>query len=187
MEAQMNGEPGAVATDYWVHINHPPKCLPDVVEAYVGAVFVDSRYDYSTVQAFFDAHIRPWFEDMALYDDFATKHPVTHLARLMQQVLGCGEWRLLVREVAPAAEEAGAACLIESSVACGLLVHGKVVENRKTMYQMRPSTRNSGESCSILLGNLSQWQRHEETRAFAFGALDFDAPVMAQYDLLYQR
>ncbi len=37
----------------WVDVRPPPKCLPDVLEAYIGAIFVDSRYDYAVVQAFF--------------------------------------------------------------------------------------------------------------------------------------
>jgi endoribonuclease Dicer len=85
--------------DFWVRCSRPPKCLPDVVEAYVGAVFVDSRYDFGEVRRFFAEHVRPFFEDMRLYDTFANKHPVTFLAGIMQNRLRCGEWRLLVREL----------------------------------------------------------------------------------------
>ncbi|KAK4043407.1 dicer-like protein 1 [Parachaetomium inaequale] len=89
------------ARDFWVRCGRPPKCLPDVVEAYVGAVFVDSRYDFETVRRFFADHVRPFFEDMRLYDAFANKHPVTFLAGVMQGRMGCAEWRLLVKELAP--------------------------------------------------------------------------------------
>jgi endoribonuclease Dicer len=45
------------------------------VEAYVGALFVDSAFDYRVVEDFFETHIRPYFEDMSLYDEYANKHP----------------------------------------------------------------------------------------------------------------
>jgi endoribonuclease Dicer len=32
--------------DYWTLVQQPPKCLPDIVEAYVGAIFINSEYDY---------------------------------------------------------------------------------------------------------------------------------------------
>lgn len=77
----------------------------------MGAVFVDSEYDFGQVRAFFDTHVRPFFEDMRLYDTFANKHPVTFLAGVMQGRMGCGEWRLLVKELPPlrVAEDVAAA------------------------------------------------------------------------------
>jgi endoribonuclease Dicer len=116
-----------MARNFWVDVDYPPKCLPDVVEAYVGAIFVDSGYDYGIVSAFFYQHIAPWFEDMSIYDDFARRHPVTRLAKHMRHDFGCGEWRLLVNEV-PVGEEDGAAVMTQSKVVCGFLVHGTVRE-----------------------------------------------------------
>jgi endoribonuclease Dicer len=46
-----------------------------MVEAYVGALFVDSNFDYNEVQRFFDKHMKPYFEDMSIYDTFANNHP----------------------------------------------------------------------------------------------------------------
>ena len=101
-EAVRRGEgEGAYRRDFWVQLSRPPKCLPDVVEAYVGAVFVDSRYDFGEVRRFFEGCVRPFFEDMRLYDTFANKHPVTFLAGVMQGRMRCGEWRLLVKELPP--------------------------------------------------------------------------------------
>ena len=127
--------------DFWVRCARPPKCLPDVVEAYVGAVFVDSGYDFGAVRGFFAAHVRPWFEDMRLYDTFANQHPVTFLAGVMQARMRCGEWRLLVKELpvasssAPMAGEEGGgggggvaalvgAGLLQPQVVCAVRVHG---------------------------------------------------------------
>jgi endoribonuclease Dicer len=83
-----------VAPDYWVHVNNePPKCLADVVEAYVGAMFVDSEFDFSVVQKFFDMHIKAFFTDVSLYDDFGTNK----LTRLLKVNFGCKEWGMATR------------------------------------------------------------------------------------------
>ncbi|KAK0637326.1 hypothetical protein B0T17DRAFT_521368 [Bombardia bombarda] len=120
------------ARDFWVNVSRPPKCLPDVVEAYIGAVFVDSGYDYEkAVQGFFDAHVRPWFDDMALYDTFANKHPVTILGNLMQTGFRCRDWRLLVKELGGGGDGEEESLMDnnggeeqEPQVVCAVLVHG---------------------------------------------------------------
>ncbi|EFQ33220.1 RNase3 domain-containing protein [Colletotrichum graminicola M1.001] len=117
---------GTFSQCYWIHVKQAPKFLSDVVEAYIGALFVDSGYDYGQVRGFFDAHIRPFFTDMALYDSFASRHPVTNLTRILQDDLGCQEWRLMVSEVAPSVEEGGAAAITGSHVLCGVILHGQI-------------------------------------------------------------
>ncbi|KAI9742680.1 MAG: Dicer-like protein 1 [Claussenomyces sp. TS43310] len=79
--------------DYWVETTkQPPKCLPDIVEAYIGAVFVDSEYSYAEVERFFEEHIRWYFEDMEIYDTFANKHPITFLGNFLDISMGCSNW-----------------------------------------------------------------------------------------------
>lgn len=51
------------------------KCLSDVLEAYLGAVFVDSEFKFEEIERFFETHIRWFFEDMSIYDTFANSHP----------------------------------------------------------------------------------------------------------------
>ncbi|RDL30338.1 Uncharacterized protein BP5553_10216 [Venustampulla echinocandica] len=85
--------------DYWTAVRQPPKCLPDIVEAYVGAIFVDSEYNYSEVENFFDKHIRWYFVDMAIYDTYANKHPTTFLTNFLQVNMGCADWVVTVREI----------------------------------------------------------------------------------------
>ena len=80
------------ARDYWTNTKQPPKvgtlllrlnintnlrykALSDIVESYIGAIFVDSEYDLTEVERFFDKHIRWFFEDMSIYDTFANNHP----------------------------------------------------------------------------------------------------------------
>lgn len=85
--------------DYWTTVSDPPKCLPDIVESYVGAMFIDSNFDYNVVQDFFNKHIRWYFEDMSIYDTFANNHPCTHLHNLLQTTYGCQDYRLMAREL----------------------------------------------------------------------------------------
>lgn len=45
------------------------------MESYIGAIFVDSEYNFAEVERFFDEHVRWFFEDMNIYDTFANNHP----------------------------------------------------------------------------------------------------------------
>ncbi|KAH6614300.1 hypothetical protein C7974DRAFT_368601 [Boeremia exigua] len=118
-EAQRES-PGSV--DYWVGVSEPPKCLADVIEAYVAALFVDAEFDFNPVQDFFTLHLKPFFEDMTLpaYETFASNHPTTRLARLLGTTLLCSEWRLGTSEVATCIPGKAKA------VAAMVLVHGEV-------------------------------------------------------------
>jgi dsRNA-specific ribonuclease len=58
-----------------VHILTELQCLPDMLEAYLGAIFVDSGFDFTVIEAFFQRHILPFFHDMSIYDTFANRHP----------------------------------------------------------------------------------------------------------------
>lgn len=112
--------------DFWLQAVHPPKALPDIMEAIIGAMFVDSKYDYTVVLRFFDSFVRPYFEDMALYDSFARNHPVTALARQLHEDFGCTSWRICTSNV-PCAVEEGVAVMTESDVVCALVVHEGVM------------------------------------------------------------
>jgi len=60
-------------------ILHKP--LSDIVEACMGAIFVDSEFDFEVVQRFFNNNMRWFFEDMSIYDEFANNHPVVSFPR----------------------------------------------------------------------------------------------------------
>ncbi|KAI1335863.1 RNase3 domain-containing protein [Xylariaceae sp. FL0016] len=111
----------AYARNFWVGVKKPPKCLPDIVEAYVGAVFIDSKCDYSQVQSFFDTQVRPYFEDMHLYDTFANKHPVTFLTNALSLRFGCLNWRIMAQEI-----DDPEGSVSETQVVCGIMIHNKV-------------------------------------------------------------
>ena len=118
-EAAADGAP-----DYWIRTKDPPKCLPDIVEAYLGAVFVDSCFQYQVVEDFFERHVRPYFLDMTLYDSFANAHPTTYLAHLMDLTFHCNHYRILADELVPGeAADQGTQPIIVAVV----MVHLKVV------------------------------------------------------------
>lgn len=85
--------------DYWTTVADPPKCLPDIIEAFVGAMFIDSDFSYAEVQRFFDEHVQWFFEDMTVYDTFANNHPCTHLHNMLQTTFGCMDYRLMAKEL----------------------------------------------------------------------------------------
>ncbi|KAF2121559.1 dicer-like protein 1 [Lophiotrema nucula] len=114
-EKETNG-----AVDYWTQVSEPPKCLADMVEAFVGAMFVDSEFDFSVVQKFFDLHIKRYFEDMSLYDEFAGKHPTNRLNKLLNLSLGCKNHRM-------AACETDSIIAGNKQIVAMLAIHGKVV------------------------------------------------------------
>ncbi|KAH8808722.1 hypothetical protein F5884DRAFT_793130 [Xylogone sp. PMI_703] len=102
-----------ISPDFWIDARRPPKCLPDVIEAYVGAIFVDSRYNYDEVQRFFNVHIAPFFQDMSLYDRFASKHPSTVLTRFLNDNMGCTNWRVYTKALPQInGEKNGVMCLL---------------------------------------------------------------------------
>ncbi|KAJ5893547.1 dicer-like protein 1 [Penicillium taxi] len=82
------------AMDYWLAIHDSPKCLPDIIEAYVAAIFVDSDFDYTVVEEFFISHVKPFFVDISLYDTFANRHPTTYLYRQLTDLYGCTNYCL---------------------------------------------------------------------------------------------
>ncbi|RAK79873.1 putative RNA helicase/RNAse III [Aspergillus fijiensis CBS 313.89] len=108
------------AVDYWVDANDPPKCLPDMVEAYLGAIFVDSSFDFEVVEDFFRRFIQPYFEDMAIYDTFANKHPTTFLHNRLGNEYGCLNYCLKAGEL-PGADGT------QASVLAAVFVHDVVI------------------------------------------------------------
>lgn len=112
--------------DYWVEAKQPPKCLPDIVEAYIGAIFVDSEYDYGKVVAFFNRHVKPYFTDLKIYDTFANKHPVTFCCSFIYKTFGCHAYGLQCQEV-PVMDDVGLVTG-QTRVLAGIMVHGQVVD-----------------------------------------------------------
>ncbi|KAI0401011.1 hypothetical protein F4802DRAFT_619182 [Xylaria palmicola] len=113
----------AYARNYWMNERRPPKSLPDIMEAYIGAIFVDSGYNYEEVQRFFDTHIQPYFEDMHIYDTYANNHPVILLGTMLSTKFRCVRWRIRLSETDDEDREFAA-----KKIVAGVLIHGAVRE-----------------------------------------------------------
>ncbi|WEW60953.1 Dicer-like protein 1 [Emydomyces testavorans] len=106
--------------DAWTLTNDPPKCLPDMVEAYIGAIFIDSNFRFEVVEEFFEKFLKSYFEDMTIYDTFANKHPTTYLHNRLTIDFGCINYCLKAGEV-PHVDGAG------TRVLAAVMVHDEVV------------------------------------------------------------
>ena len=115
----MNAEEAAKGgLDYWVNISGSiPKALPDCLEAFIGAIFVDTAFDLAVVQRFFEVFVQPYFVDMTIYDTYAGNHPTTLLTTKMKEV-GCEDWKF---------EAEGEGEMFISAV----MVHGRIFAHAK--------------------------------------------------------
>jgi endoribonuclease Dicer len=80
--------------NFWTDpgIMEPPKTLPAVLEAFIGALAADSEFNPGVVRDFFNAAIRPYFVDLSLYEDFIFQHnPCRLLAKKLIEI-GCYKW-----------------------------------------------------------------------------------------------
>ncbi|OAX85561.1 hypothetical protein ACJ72_00055 [Emergomyces africanus] len=98
-EIEVTETESADSPDAWTTISDPPKCLPDMLEAYIGAIFVDSNFSFEVVEDFFQRYLKWYFEDMSIYDTFANKHPTTYLHNRLKIDFGCTNYSLKAGEV----------------------------------------------------------------------------------------
>ncbi|PYH44538.1 putative RNA helicase/RNAse III [Aspergillus saccharolyticus JOP 1030-1] len=139
-ESDSNG-----AVDYWVDANDPPKCLPDMVEAYLGAVFVDSTFNFEVVELFFRRFIKPYFEDMTIYDTFANKHPTTFLHNRLGIEYGCLDYCLKAGEM-PTADGS------QGDVLAAVFVHGAVIAEGVSSSSRYAKVKASEKALVALVG-----------------------------------
>ncbi|KAL8832795.1 MAG: hypothetical protein Q9170_004740 [Blastenia crenularia] len=132
------------ARDYWTATRQPPKCLADIIESYLGAVFVDSEFNFGEIERFFNDHIRWFFEDMSIYDTFANNHPVTHLHNHLTLGLGCSNYKLMASAVPNAAGTS-----INHQIAA-LMVHGQVVASGMAASSKNAKVKASEEALKVL-------------------------------------
>ncbi|CAG7919009.1 unnamed protein product [Penicillium olsonii] len=114
-EQELKGE-----VDYWLSTTDSPKCLPDMLEAYMGAIFVDSGFDFTVIEAFFHRHVMVYFQDMSIYDTFANRHPTTFLHSQLASEYRCTDYCL----------KSGAITAVDGetpSVLSAVIVHGMTV------------------------------------------------------------
>ncbi|KAJ5177896.1 uncharacterized protein N7500_000595 [Penicillium coprophilum] len=146
-ESESNGE-----VDYWLSTSDSPKCLPDMLEAYLGAIFVDSGFDFSVIEAFFKKHILPFFHDMSIYDTFANRHPTTFLHSQMTHNYRCTEYCLKSGEI-PAVEGE------TPRVFAAVMVHGESIANAVASSSRYAKVKASTRALAVLDGmSLSEFQ-----------------------------
>ncbi|KAL8890175.1 MAG: hypothetical protein Q9215_002650 [Flavoplaca cf. flavocitrina] len=134
------------ARDYWTLTKNPPKCLSDIVESYLGAIFVDSEFDYGQIERFFNEHIRWFFEDMSIYDTFANNHPVTHLHNLLTLSYGCSSYRIMASSIPNAAGTD-----TDHQVAV-VMIHGEVIASGKAASSKSAKVKASEKALETLQG-----------------------------------
>ena len=134
------------ARDYWTNTAQPPKALSDIVESFVGAIFVDSKYDYKEVERFFDAHIRWFFEDMTIYDTFANNHPTTYLHKLLTLSFGCAEYRLMASEIESVIPGGS------STSVAALMIHDEVVADGEASSSKQAKVKASSSALKLMQG-----------------------------------
>lgn len=122
-DATTEGRPATKS--HWTLATRAPKLLADVAEALLGAMFVDSRYDYNVVRGFFQRFIQPHLDDVGSAEALGPGHVVTRAVHLLQRQHGCSKWRFCVSEV-PCESRMGLRALTDSDCVCALLIHGDV-------------------------------------------------------------
>lgn len=132
------------ARDYWTNTKQPPKALSDIVESYIGAIFVDSEYNYKEVERFFDQQIREFFADMSIYDTFANNHPTTYLHNLLSLSFGCHNYRLMASEV-----EAIAVGSPSTSIAV-VMIHDEIVAEGQASSTKNAKVKASSNALKLL-------------------------------------
>ncbi|KAJ5423994.1 hypothetical protein N7491_009210 [Penicillium cf. griseofulvum] len=155
-ESESNGE-----VDYWLSTSDSPKCLPDMLEAYLGAIFVDSGFDFTVIEAFFKRHILPFFHDMSIYDTFANRHPTTFLHSQMTHNYRCADYCLKSAEI-PAVEGE------TPRVFAAVMVHGESIASAVASSSRYAKVRASTKALAVIDGmSLSEFQ--EKYRCFCQG------------------
>ena len=170
-EITIAGEQSNGAHDYWtMTVKNPPKCLPDIVESYIGAIFVDSEFNYKEVERFFDEHIRWFFEDMTIYDLFANAHPTTHLQNILSIDLGCANFRVMsdsISALLPGGKE---------RIVAVVMIHGSVISDATGASSRYAKIRAAQRANEILEGmSKTEFRRKFRCECLAEGK---DAPVL---------
>lgn len=136
------------ARDYWTNTKQPPKALSDIVESYIGAVFVDSEFCYQEVENFFNKHIRSFFEDMSIYDTFANNHPTTYLHNLLSLSFGCANYRLMASELPSCIPGA------TSTAIAVVMLHGQIIAEGQASSSKNAKVKASQNAKEVLKGML---------------------------------
>ncbi|CRG84276.1 endoribonuclease Dicer [Talaromyces islandicus] len=151
-ECQLASENQRTA-DFWLDTEDPPKCLPDMLEAYLGAMFVDSEFNFSVIESFYGKHIKPYFEDMSLYDTFANKHPTTFLNTTLTTNFGCVQFSLKAGEI-PSAD--GAPPVVLAAVLVHDVVLAQAMASSARYAKLKASQIGLGKLEGLMLNDFRE-------------------------------
>ena len=134
--------------DFWMEIGagkvKPPKALSDLVESTLGAMLIDSDFDYTVIEQFFEVHVKPFFEDISLYDGFASMQPTSYIHKKLTREYGCSNFKMKSTEP----QEDG----VNVSVMAGILVHGNCVASSYCQSKRYAMVRASKKAIEELDG-----------------------------------
>lgn len=164
------------APDFWRKATKPiPKALADQVEAIIGAMLVDSNFDFAPIEAFFFRHVEPFFRDISLYDGFANRNPTSLIYKTASGQFGCRRFRVEVRLRGTRAlvdEDAEAELAEDEKITAAVMIHRKVVGFADGHSARYAKVRASGVALRALEG-LSRAEFRELTACYC-GERDSD-------------
>jgi endoribonuclease Dicer len=76
---------------YWEEVD-PPKCVSDIFEAMLGAIFVDSGFDIEVVWSSMQVIWLPWVKNY-INEESVGRHPLREMASKFS-MMGCSSWRV---------------------------------------------------------------------------------------------
>ena len=132
--------------DFWTRLegDKAPKQLSDLVESTLGAMLIDSDFDYTTIERFFETHVKPFFEDISLYDGFASMQPTSYIHKKLTREYGCSRFKTTSTE-----PQEGA---LNAKITAGILVHGKCMASSEGLSKRYAMSRASQAAIQMLDG-----------------------------------
>ncbi|KAG0238750.1 Dicer-like protein 1 [Actinomortierella wolfii] len=132
--------------DFWLNISMP-KVLGDLVESTIGAVFVDSGFDYEVVSDLFHRLVWPYIKRHVTFEDVAV-HPTKALLELLQSY-GCTNFSYTTKEAAHQPAMVMASPVVEIS----FRMHNQILATLQSPYSEQCKKETSAEVLRLLKVN----------------------------------
>ncbi|KAI9283954.1 hypothetical protein BC943DRAFT_294415 [Umbelopsis sp. AD052] len=137
-EVELIKDSGENVGEYWSDLD-VPKVLSDVVESVLGAIFVDSGFDFDTVQKSFNFFMLPFF-DKYVQPDTLKVHPLKTLTTGLQKIHCDG---LLLRNHSTKGEDS-------SSQKCIIFLHNKPIASASS-HNIREARKQAATNAIAFL------------------------------------
>ncbi|KAH8106181.1 hypothetical protein BXZ70DRAFT_1004461 [Cristinia sonorae] len=124
-------------TQYWLELA-PCKPLSDVLEAILGAIYVDDGFEMNGSEAFFSRVFKPFYEEHITLQSLS-HHPGKTLYDLFSRI-GCREHKV-VKDV------------VEEGVRCDVIVHGVILATATDSSSSLVVRRAAAEALDALQGD----------------------------------